>query len=1260
MSSSEERNLPTFVQNNLANQAAADANMPPVDKDRAVFKIAGDLIWGDLNIFTAGLALDDLDLGPLRRGPVSTFFSSLDEIMATEGALLPTSACWDKIPSSATSIGDALWDEFRKDPTHGKHQHLLKHGPPSADGGATGSGKRLRKAPSRLSDYETDDDVRHGKAGSGKNPPSGKARQARGPRVTAPSRQASQPTITAAFAASRTVSGGSGARGRRVLPDEDEEDDEASEGSFRAPGQRSGTSLPQKKVVSNSKAAKSAKKTSSSASVKAKTTASGGVKAKGKNKLLAKKHPRRLDKAERRQLRNAKAGRADDSDEDMSDSQMADQSDEEMPHQAPVEEDEEGDADDSVLMSRPSKHDPRRPPPEEDKTCTRYFEFIDADEVVKVRRNTGATYIGIDEHWRCRMCDGVYTGHPESRSNLALHVNRDSNPAYCSRMYDPIDQRFAGEFQRPDEPPQDGLDFIDSPAGGSSADTTPSLRGRQQKLDHWVDTNRGEMIKLKVEEVRRLILEWVIVDNQPFTEPTRPAFQAIIRALAPSILPACTAPRTIRRDLEQAHKFIVDQAIGHLREHALYFSVSHDAWTSPSRRYSFLAFVVNYIDVDWSYRHFLLGFEVLEGAHTGASLAGHLIRVLTKHDILDLWTGVLVGDAASSNGRMADALQYDFGDDAGAEQLGEVVKHRRGDHLIYCYNHSLNRAMIDFYKALGVKASNRDDGGNSVLRALPRGEVIDDEDGGPEQDAQSETDTDSDFESDGESDSDDGGSQVDEDEDGDVDDDQRGSTSSARAPGKRRADAASGGDAEMGESQGSQETQASDRFVEVVDALLQGDAAVDQDPEENAANELFADLRCQLAPITEEEEEFDPDYIEGAAGASDSTGQKLASPVHRLAKIIKAIHSSSEARREFKKYMKKEYGVTKPYKVDIVPPKFSVTRWNSRQKQFRTALKIKAGLLLYAKNSKREAVTDVGLEATDFSLLSYITDITDYAFFQTMEFERSDGHACLILQRFGELLHAIGIELEHARKKTTETAEQLVNALTAMKTKVEAYQEVAMSTKSILLAAVLHPQYRLKTFQTDYPQKIEMVKKMLHDEVKQIKANSGQTEPDVAPKAKGKGKGKGSKKLAKYDRQLPTTVAVSITAEQTEVDAYLAGRHAFREAVPGSEVEGDTVLGWWRDNEAHLPTLALVARKYLASPGSTSEVERVFSRAGLYVSGKRPLGPVALQQLVVTSQLMKKGWKPFPDAAPSVTPVNQQSNKKKRTPPSQHKGKTTA
>ena len=129
---------------------------------------------------------------------------------------------------------------------------------------------------------------------------------------------------------------------------------------------------------------------------------------------------------------------------------------------------------------------------------------------------------------------------------------------------------------------------------------------------------------------------------------------------------------------------------------------------------------------------------------------------------------------------------------------------------------------------------------------------------------------------------------------------------------------------------------------------------------------------------------------------------------------------------------------------------------------------------------------------------------------------------------------------------------------------------------------------------------------------------------------------------SKWVRPTATAAAVAhtIPAEQTEIDAYLANRHPFTptsrkgKAKEGT-MPGDTVLGWWRSHEAIYPTLAKIARFYLSAPGSTSEAERVFSRAGRYVSGRRALGPTSLQQLVVTSALASQGFKMTPVVARS-------------------------
>jgi len=46
-------------------------------------------------------------------------------------------------------------------------------------------------------------------------------------------------------------------------------------------------------------------------------------------------------------------------------------------------------------------------------------------------------------------------------------------------------------------------------------------------------------------------------------------------------------------------------------------------------------------------------------------------------------------------------------------------------------------------------------------------------------------------------------------------------------------------------------------------------------------------------------------------------------------------------------------------------------------------------------------------------------------------------------------------------------------------------------------------------------------------------------------------------------------------------------------------------LQWWKENETKFPTLAVVAKSYLAAPAISTPSERLFSAAGTIVSKKR-------------------------------------------------------
>jgi hypothetical protein len=68
------------------------------------------------------------------------------------------------------------------------------------------------------------------------------------------------------------------------------------------------------------------------------------------------------------------------------------------------------------------------------------------------------------------------------------------------------------------------------------------------------------------------------------------------------------------------------------------------------------------------------------------------------------------------------------------------------------------------------------------------------------------------------------------------------------------------------------------------------------------------------------------------------------------------------------------------------------------------------------------------------------------------------------------------------------------------------------------------------------------------------------------------------------------------TSSSNEVDTY--------RAMPTLDICDDP-LTWWREREAQLPSLARLARTYLALTASSATVERIFSRGALVMSNKR-------------------------------------------------------
>ena len=84
-------------------------------------------------------------------------------------------------------------------------------------------------------------------------------------------------------------------------------------------------------------------------------------------------------------------------------------------------------------------------------------------------------------------------------------------------------------------------------------------------------------------------------------------------------------------------------------------SVALDCWTSPFQQ-AFMAITGYFIDRDWNYREILLGFEPLDGAHSGINLSGMLMDIFRKLDITDRVLAI-TSDNAPNNTTLVQAVQ---------------------------------------------------------------------------------------------------------------------------------------------------------------------------------------------------------------------------------------------------------------------------------------------------------------------------------------------------------------------------------------------------------------------------------------------------------------------------------------------------------------------------------------------------------------------------------------------------------------------------
>jgi hypothetical protein len=132
------------------------------------------------------------------------------------------------------------------------------------------------------------------------------------------------------------------------------------------------------------------------------------------------------------------------------------------------------------------------------------------------------------------------------------------------------------------------------------------------------------------EEFCELLLSMIVGLHLPFRAVNNIFFQQLVLRLS-HMQYQLPAPTSIRTQLVTGIAQIERQLLSGLVDGSK-VSLSLDCWTSPFRQ-AFLGVVANYIDSSWNLKHDLIGFEHLEGIHSGLELAKVLMSCLMRYTL---------------------------------------------------------------------------------------------------------------------------------------------------------------------------------------------------------------------------------------------------------------------------------------------------------------------------------------------------------------------------------------------------------------------------------------------------------------------------------------------------------------------------------------------------------------------------------------------------------------------------------------------------
>ncbi len=223
------------------------------------------------------------------------------------------------------------------------------------------------------------------------------------------------------------------------------------------------------------------------------------------------------------------------------------------------------------------------------------------------------------------------------------------------------------------------------------------------------------------------MLKWIVVCDQPYTEPQQQSFIDMIKTLNPEA--QTISDKTVHADLMTTFEIKFMQMKNEVNAVPGKISITLDLWTSKNFL-SFMAIRGHWLDDDWTYQTKLLDFLYVPDDHSGENLSKILDECLSRYGIPYSKILGITLDNAPSNNTLFEFLM------AMTDDLSEDTCHIR------CLAHIINLVAQDILALLKVPEQKTDefDYENEDLDDIDLNEPIDDLDDDEEDDDEDDDD----------------------------------------------------------------------------------------------------------------------------------------------------------------------------------------------------------------------------------------------------------------------------------------------------------------------------------------------------------------------------------------------------------------------------------------------------------------------------------------------------------------------------------------